>query len=427
MKNKLTVVCFLLICNISVLCAQEIKVEVTPDAKDWVYKLNQEVEFKVLVTKGNTIFDDATIRYEIGAEMMEPAIVETASLKAGTCIIKGGTLKEAGFLRCKVYVTYNGKEYNGIGTAAFSPETILATTDEPKDFLNFWKNAKDQASRLPLDARLKPLPDRGTEKVDVYEISFQNLRKESRIYGILCVPSGGGEYPAILRVPGAGVRAYNGSVSLAEKGCIVLEIGIHGIPVTLDSSVYENLRFGALYGYQSYNLDSKDLFYYKRVFLGCVRAIDFIFSLPEFDGENVVVAGPSQGGALSIVTAALDDRIKGLAAFHPALCDMTGYLHNRAGGWPHVFNSQNIKNNNTPEKIETSKYYDVANFAHYVKVPGYYSWGYNDVTCPPTSMYAAYNQIKAQKTLSLFKETGHWVTPKQWDEAWDFLFQILKK
>jgi cephalosporin-C deacetylase-like acetyl esterase len=53
----------------------------------------------------------------------------------------------------------------------------------------------------------------------------------------------------------------------------------------------------------------------------------------------------------------------------------------------------------TPEKIETSKYYDVVNFARRLRVPGLYSWGYNDATCPPTSMYSAYNVITAPKTL----------------------------
>jgi cephalosporin-C deacetylase-like acetyl esterase len=72
-----------------------------------------------------------------------------------------------------------------------------------------------------------------------------------------------------------------------------------------------------------------------------VRAVDYIFSLPEFDGSTIAVTGGSQGGALSIVTAGLDSRIKYLAAFYPAMCDFTGYLYGRAGGWPHMFNEAN--------------------------------------------------------------------------------------
>jgi cephalosporin-C deacetylase-like acetyl esterase len=184
------------------------------------------------------------------------------------------------------------------------------------------------------------------------------------------------------------------------------------------------LNAGALNSYYIYNIDNKDRYYYKRVYLGCVRAVDFIFSLPEFDGSNIGVLGGSQGGALAIVTAGLDSRIKSLVSIFPALCDLTGYLNGRAGGWPHVFNDPT---HNTPAKVETSKYYDVVNFARQVKAPGFYSWGYNDEVCPPTSMYAAYNVIQAPRTLFLAEETGHWFYPEQLEKAVNWMFEILKR
>jgi len=66
------------------------------------------------------------------------------------------------------------------------------------------------------------------------------------------------------------------------------------------------------------------------------------------------------------------------------LCDLTGYLHGRAGGWPHLFKTPFT---NKTEKIEVSKYYDVANFARFVKAPGFYSWGFNDNVCPPRDVF----------------------------------------
>lgn len=404
-----------------------VDVNVAPRNSDWVYKPNERVKFDITVTKNNIPLKDVTVRYEYGPEMMPVTKSETIVLKNGTATIDAGTMKEPGFLRCRVVAQYEGRSYTGLGTAAFSADAIKPTTTEPADFMEFWEKAKAENARIPIDAKLTLLPERCTENVNVYEVNMQNFRVGARLYGILSVPKAEGKYPAILRVPGAGVRGYNGDVANAEKGVITLEIGIHGIPVTLNPSVYNDLRQGALNGYQYYNLDDRDRFYYKRVYLGCVRAVDFIFSLPEFDGENVVVMGGSQGGALSIVTAALDSRIKGLVAFYPALSDVTGYLHGRAGGWPHFFNQSNIEFNNTPKKIETSKYYDVVNFARHLTVPGFYSWGYNDVTCPPTSMYAAYNVITAPKTLFLSEETGHWTFPEQWANATDFALKQLGK
>ena len=122
-------------------------------------------------------------------------------------------------------------------------------------------------------------------------------------------------------------------MALAEKGIITFEIGIHGIPVTMPTTVYYNLAFGALNEYYFNNLEDRDRYYYKRVYVGCVRAVDFLLTLPQADTSRLAVYGGSQGGALSIVTAALHDKIRYLVALYPALSDLTGYFHHRAGGW----------------------------------------------------------------------------------------------
>ena len=77
------------------------------------------------------------------------------------------------------------------------------------------------------------------------------------------------------------------------------------------------------------------------------------------------------------------------------------------------------------EKIETAKYYDVVNFARNVKVPGFYSWGFNDVVCPPTSTYSAYNSITAPKELLIMQETGHWTYPEQNEKSKQWLLRKL--
>jgi len=390
-----------------------VKIMVTPDHQNWVYKQGEPVKFQVLVTKNSEPIQNIKIKYEVGPEQMVPTKRDSAILKEGKLQIEGGTLKEAGFLRCKVSAMVDGVRYENLATAAYAPEQIKPTTESPADFDLFWENAKKEAAKIPLDVKLTLLPDRCTEKVNVYHANIQNYKIGVRLYGILCMPKKPGKYPALLKVPGAGVRPYGGDIAMAENGVITFEIGIHGIPVTMDPSIYLDLGKTVLDGYPFYNLDDRDRYYYKRVYLGCVRAIDFLFSLPEFDGSTLGVTGGSQGGALSIVTAGLDTRVKFLAAFYPALCDVTGYLHGRAGGWPHMFNEYNKAFNNKKDKIETSKYYDVVNFARKVKAPGYYSWGYNDVTCPPTSMYSAYNVIQAPKSLAIFEKTGHWTYPEQ--------------
>lgn len=406
---------------------QRIKVIVAPDHSDWTYKVNEKVKFTISVLQDGNLLKGAKIKYEVGPEKMEAIKKDSIILSSGTISVDGGSLKTGGFLRCIVIVKIDGKEYRGFATAGFDPLAIQPTVENPTDFKQFWDQAKTELSKIPLDAKMTLLPDRCTENVNVYHVNLQNFRLGSRLYGILCIPKKEGKYPALLKVPGAGVRPYAGDVAMAEKGIITFEIGIHGIPVTMDPSVYIDLGNGALNQYYNYNLDNRDRYYYKRVYVGCVRANDFLVSLPQYDGTNLAVTGGSQGGALSIITAALDERVKYLAAFYPALSDVTGYLNGRAGGWPHMFDKNNLPFNNLKEKKETIKYYDVVNFARHVKVPGLYSWGFNDETCPPTSMYASYNVISAPKELYLALETGHWIYPEQREKFNSWLLEQLKK
>ncbi len=403
-----------------------IKVIVAADHTDWLYKLNEPVKFSVTVLKDGNPVKGIILKYKVGPEKMEPLKKDSLVSSSGTLTIPMVTLKEPGFLQCIVTAFYEGKEYRGLATAGFDPQSIKPTVDNPTDFTAFWDKAKIELNKIPLDARMTLMPERCTENVNVYHVNIQNFRLGARLYGILCVPKKEGKYPALLQVPGAGIRPYAGDIANAEKGIITLAIGIHGIPVNLDAAVYNNLSAGALNGYPSINLDNKDLYYYKRVYMGCVRANDFLVSLPQFDGVNLGVTGGSQGGALSIITASLDTRVKYLAAYYPALSDVTGYLHGRAGGWPHLFNKDNLANNNSKEKIETCGYYDVVNFARLLKTPGLYSWGFNDETCPPTSMYAAYNVISAPKSLFLALETGHWTFPEQTEKLTNWIVDKLK-
>ena len=94
------------------------------------------------------------------------------------------------------------------------------------------------------------------------------------------------------------------------------------------------------------------------------------------------------------------------------MADHAGYLYGHAGGWPHVF-ADTARGAGRAEKLETLRYYDAVNFARLVRVPGFYTWGYNDTTTPPTSTYAVYNVVTAPKELAIYKETGHTRVPEQ--------------
>ncbi len=399
----------------------EIRVVVSPNHSDWKYKLNEPCEFNIQVYKAQNLLPDVVIDYELGPEMYPDVKKNNVLLKDGKITLTS-VMKHPGFVRCKVRARVDGKVYEGCGAAGYDIFNIKPYAEMPSDFDLFWETSLKEAREIPLDPTFELISSSCTDKVNVYHVSFQNMRPGSRTYGILCVPKKSGKYPALLRVPGAGIRTYYGDIQTASKGVITLEIGIHGIPVTMSNDYYDKLSKGALYNYWSMNTGNRDEFYYKRVFIGALRAVDFICSLPEFNGQQLGVTGSSQGGALSFVTAALDSRVTFLAAVHPAMCDHTAFLHGQAGGWPHYFYY-----NPNPDKslIDTSKYYDTVNFARKLKVPGWYSWGYNDEVCPPTSTYATYNIISAPKEIHPYLETGHYWYQEQYDEWNEWLWKML--
>lgn len=399
-----------------------IVVSVTPDHQDWNYKVGEKASFVVNVRKSGTLLNQVKVDYEAGP-VMYPETKKTLVLKDGT-MKWSGEMKTPGFYRLKVVAHVDGKDYEGLCTAAFSPEKIKPFAQEPKDFDDFWKKALDEARQIDLNPTKVLLPERCTKDVNVYEVSYHNNRWESKMYGILSIPVKPGKYPALLRVPGAGVRPYSGDTYTAPGKCIVLEIGIHGVPVTMEQKVYDDLANAALNGYWDTNLENPDRNAYKRVVTGAVRGVDMIASLDEWDGKTVGVTGSSQGGFLSLAVAALDKRVTFLAAVHDAMCDYEAELHGVAGGWPHYFYHAKM-NAITKARLEGARYYDGVNFARRITVPGWYSFGYNDEVVPPTSAYGLYNTIKAPKILSLYQMTGHFWYQEQWDEWLEFLTNHL--
>lgn len=399
-------------------------VQVVPERPTYTYRVGEPVTFLIEVRRDGHLLPDVPVRYEYGPEMMPPTGTGTATSGGSTLRVEAGSLAQPGFLRLVATATYGERTYRGVGTAGVDPAAIAPTVPDPPDFDAFWSDGKAQLVKVPMS------PTYSTPTTNVYHVSLQTAGvgpdSTSRVYGILCEPKAPGRYPALLSVPGAGIRPYRGLIDPCERGIITLQIGIHGIPVTLDPTVYSSLAAGGLARYMTINIDDRDRYYYRRVYLATVRANDYLTSLPNYDGTNLGVVGGSQGGALAIVTAALDPRVKGLASSYPALADVTGYVHGRAGGWPHFFAPTRPGAGPTDEKLATLPYFDVVNFARRLRVPGIYTWGFNDETCPPTSIHAAYNVITAPKAWLLALETGHNTTPEQTVRMQAWMEELLK-
>lgn len=385
---------------------------VIPSHSDAIYDLGEAAALKVVAQAGGKGLENVQVSFSAGPDRMPADTSGTVTFCNGEALVAFGSMDKPGFRYCQLSFEVEGQSYREEMKVAFAPEQIKPSIANPADFDAFWAKTLKQASKVPMEVEIVPLPEKSSDKVKVSMVKIQAYEKGNYIYAYLQEPNDGLKHPVMLHPPGAGVKRINPTPWFAQEGFITLTIGINGIPMDASDEDIKAKRDELNGGDYAYiGLENKDNYYYRKVYAGLVRCIDFLVSLPNFDGVNVGVTGGSQGGALSIVAAALDPRIDFLAAFYPALCDMSGYAYaDRAGGWPRFLAPGSKKEISVgiDQMFETLAYYDVLNFARRIKVPGFYSYGYNDNTCPPTSVCAAINQVTAPKIIEITPSSAHW-------------------
>ena len=385
-----------------------------PDHADWLYKTGEKAKVEVSLYRYG-IPQDVEVNYEIGPDMMPATASGKVMLKGGRATIDMGTMKTPGFLDLRLTASLGSKKYQHHVKVGFSPEQLKPYTKNPADFDVFWQKAIEKARKEVSMERLvvskKKVDDYCTDETDMYLLKLKTDQHHS-IYAYLSMPKTPSNSPVVLCPPGAGVKTIKEpmrNLYYAKNGFIRLEMDIHGLNPEMTAEQFKEISsaFDHENGYLCNGLDDKDNYYMKHVYVACIRALDYLCSLPEWDGKNVFVQGGSQGGALSLITAGLDPRVTACVANHPALSDMAGYLDNRAGGYPH-FNKMNQML--TPAKVETMAYYDVVNFARRITCPVYLTWGYNDNVCPPTTSYIVWNMITAPKESLITPINEHWTS-----------------
>lgn len=385
-----------------------------PDHADWLYKAGEKAKVEVQLYKYG-IPRDCKISYTVGNDNLEPDDRGTAMLKGGRTVINVGTRRTPGFRDVVLTAELDGVAYTHHVKVGFSPEKIVPYTQEPKDFMSFWQKQLDQLKKTPLSYTRERAEEYCTDKI-VCDLIKLRVDNNHSVYAYLTYPRDAkpGKHPICICPPGAGIKTIKEPLRhryYAENGFLRLEMEIHGLDPRLSEQAFKDISnaFGSKgNNYLENGLDNRDNYYMRHVYMALIRAIDFMTSLPEWDGKNVAYQGGSQGGALSMVAAGLDNRVTQCVVNHPALADMAGYSEKgRTGGYPH-FNR--IPGMLTPEKIQVMAYYDVVNFARHISCPTYMTWGYNDNTCTPTTSYAVWNVLKCQKENLLTPINEHWTS-----------------
>lgn len=381
-----------------------------PDHADWLYKTGEKAKVEV----GFYIYgvpQDIEVDYEIAPDMMPATTKGKMMLKNGKAIIDMGTMKKAGFLDLRLTAKKGDRAFQHHVKVGFSPEQLKPYTKNPSDFDSFWKATLDEARKTPVSVVCKKVENYSTNEIDCYLLKIKTDKYHS-VYGYLTKPKKAGKYPVVLCPPGAGIKTIKEPMRntyYARNGFIRLEMEIHGLNPEMTDEQFKEITtaFDRENGYLTNGLDNRDNYYMRHVYVACVRALDYLTSLPEWDGRNAFVQGGSQGGALALITAALDPRVSACVANHPALSDMAGYLDNRAGGYPHF---PRLNSMLTPEKVKTLEYYDVVNFARRITCPVFLTWGFNDNVCPPTTSYIVWNMITSPKESLITPINEHWTS-----------------
>ena len=386
-----------------------------PDHADWLYKTGEKAIVEVEFYKYG-IPRDGVVKYSIANDMLDADHHGSVKLKNGRAKIDMGTRTTPGFRDLRLSVTVDSTTYMHHVKVGFSVDKIRPWTQEPADFTTFWQNSiSEMRQQQDLSYTQEPAKEYTTDKIDCYLIKLKIDRNYS-LYGYLFLPKNAksGTCPAVLCPPGAGIKTIKEPLRhkyYAENGFIRLETEIHGLDPRLPQSVFNDVSRafnGSGTGYLESGIDNRDRYYMRHVYLGLVRCLDLLTSLPQWDGKNLAVQGGSQGGALSLVAAGLDRRVTQCIVNHPALSDMAAYVEpGRTGGYPHFNKMRGVL---TPGNIKTLAYYDVVNFARHITCPVYMTWGYNDDACPPTTSYAVWNTLKCPKESLITPINEHWTS-----------------
>ncbi len=351
----------------------------------------------------------SAVSYEIRYDDKTPVIASgTAQPGPGGVVNIPFTLNEPGAVICTV---------NGFlkAAATFGAFDIQPLESEPGDFDQFWNNAKNELASVPINPQLSFYSN------DAYSTTYRvNLAtvNNRRVYGYISIPNGSGPFPAILSLPSFGnlpnLVAPDPTIA-SQGGAIHMFISIHNAP---PDQTDPN-------GYQPDDTNSPNTMYHKLAVQASLRAVDYISSRNDFNG-NLAVTGVSQGGGLAIMTAGLDSRVKLLAYAIPSHCQHTGFVNNKASGFPfYAFTASNQGTQFTA--TASSKYFDAVYFARRVNVPTLGFTSYLDETSPNSTILPAFNQLKSGPNILMHaRDLGHSPSPSQyWNGRLSFFRQYF--
>jgi cephalosporin-C deacetylase len=285
--------------------------------------------------------------------------------------------------------------------------------DEPADFDAFWKQTLDEFAPGVPDVSFVPVDDDLYQQVEVQKIIFAGYANDP-IHGWLLLPNGAGQaLPCIVSYVG-----YGGGMGQAIEHTAPVAAGFahmvmdtRGQGGTWGGGQTQDPHGSPSHhpGFMTKGIESRESYYYRRVYVDAVCAVRAIAQHPKIDVHRIAVNGGSQGGGLSIAAAALSgDTVRACCADVPFLCHfakaitMTDRLP-----YAEIANYLKVYRGASEPVRRTLSYFDGVSLAARIQAPALFSAGLMDMVCPPSTVFAAYNRVPGEKDIAVYDFNEH--------------------
>lgn len=297
-----------------------------------------------------------------------------------------------------------------------------------KDFCSFWKRTIEEAREYSLKPELEEVGDYDNPNVSAYSLTFSGFGGH-RIKGYYILPKFSKQKKLPIVVIYHGYNGGRGNVEDYAKwliaGCAVAVMDTRGQSGATGNPLgYSN---PSVAGWMTHGILDKNEYYYRAVFTDAVRLLDFVDTRSEIDKNRIAVTGISQGGGITIAVAGLDKRPSIAMPDIPFLCHFKRGVELSPGN-PYLEVADYIRRHpfDIERVYETLSYFDGMNLAGCIKAKSLWSVGLWDTCCPPSTIYGAYNNVKAKKEIRVYPYNGHELIGHFQQEKTNFVMNNFK-
>ncbi|MBR4752759.1 MAG: acetylxylan esterase [Thermoguttaceae bacterium] len=398
-------------------------IKIAFDRENCVYAVGEQANFTVAaVDADGAPADSGKMTVKITNDGRTVLAEETIDLSEKAEAAFNCTLNQPGFIK----VFANAESADGsvkkeaLAGAGFDPESIKPGMPKPTDFDEYWAKGKEEVRAIPIDMRQRKLEEFSDDACDMYAVNFATINGQ-RLYGYLGIPKQGqGPYPTIVNVAWAGL-GFGPDPGPAKEGFVIFTLNVFPYDVPIDQAerqkAYDEYNKSLGTNYFEYQPSDRDAYFYRAPILGLDRAIDWLAEQDFVDETRIGYHGTSQGGGFGLILTGMNKHISEAVCSVPAICDHGGLLEGRNSGWPQIVDNWRWRNDPAErDKVKAAtSYYDAVNFASNIDVPITVTVGFIDVTCCPSSVYAAYNVIPSKnKRIKYGTTVGHVTDVNYW-------------